>query len=147
MWLRNKQNTLQFYMPDCTQPAALPFIQSGVKAGFPSPAMDFMEYSIDLNKYLIKNPHTTFYIKADGHSMRDAGIDDGDIMIADRSLSPANGKIAICLVDGEFTVKRLKMANDCLYLMPENTDYIPIKVDSSNQFSVWAIVTFVVKGI
>lgn len=134
-------------MPDCSRPATLPFIQSGVKAGFPSPALDFMEYSIDLNKYLIKNPHTTFYIKADGHSMRDAGIDDGDMMIADRSLSPASGKIAICLIDGEFTVKRLKMEAGCIYLMPENTEFAPIRVNSHNQFTIWAIVTCVIKSL
>ncbi|MBY8963679.1 translesion error-prone DNA polymerase V autoproteolytic subunit [Flavobacterium sp. D11R37] len=138
---------LTFFKPETENTLRLPFVPVGVKAGFPSPALDFMEYTIDLNKYVAKHPHTTFYIKADGHSMRDAGIDDGDILVTDRSLEPANGKIAICLIDGEFTVKRLKLEKGELYLMPENPAYPPLPVTENSQFSVWGIVTFVIKSL
>ena len=105
-----------------------------------------MEYKIDLNKVVAqKNPLTTFYIRVAGNSMTNAGIDNGDILVIDRSLEPADGKIAICLIDGEFTVKRLKFDVDCLYLMPENQNYSPIKVTDENQFVIWAIVTYVIK--
>ena len=79
--------------------------------------------------------------------MTNAGIDDGDILVIDRSLEPANGKIAVCLIDGEFTVKRLKVDTDSLYLMPENPDYPSIKVTEDNQFVIWAIVTYVIKKV
>ncbi len=79
--------------------------------------------------------------------MTNAGIDDGDILVIDRSLEPTDGKIAVCLIDGDFTVKRLKMETDCLYLMPENPAYHPIKVTEDNQFVIWAIVTYVIKKI
>jgi DNA polymerase V len=84
------------------------FINEGVSAGFPSPAADFMEMSIDLNKQLSENL-ATFYIKVKGNSMIDAGIDDKDVLVVDRSLEPQNNKIAICFIDGEFTVKRMKV--------------------------------------
>lgn len=138
---------LEFYNPNFESTAGIPFIDIGVKAGFPSPALDFMEYKIDLNSYVAKNPHTTFYVRVSGSSMTGAGIDDGDILVADRSLEPAKDKIAICLIDGEFTVKRLKPDEGCLYLLPENPSYPPIKVTEENQFSIWAIVTHVIKSI
>lgn len=139
---------LTFYSPDLESGMELPFIGHEVTAGFPSPALDFMEYKIDLNKFLSqKNPLTTFYIRVAGNSMTNAGIDNGDILVIDRSLEPGDGKIAICLIDGEFTVKRLKLETDCLYLMPENENYSPIKVTEENQFVIWAIVTYVIKKI
>lgn len=79
--------------------------------------------------------------------MTGAGIDDGDLLVIDRSLEPADGRIAICLIDGEFTVKRLKLDVDCLYLMPENPAYQPIKVTEENQLIIWAIVTYVIKRV
>lgn len=122
-------------------------IPDGVSAGFPSPAQDFMENNIDLNKELSENLLATFYIKVAGNSMVDAGIDDKDILVVDRSLEPADKKIAICFVDGEFTVKRLKLEKDCLYLMPENSNYEPIKVSEENNFIIWGIVTYVIKKL
>lgn len=122
-------------------------VNSTVSAGFASPAQDFMEDRIDLDKELVKNSISTFYIRVAGNSMVGAGINDGDILVVDRSLEPANGKIAICLIDGEFTVKRLKLETDCLYLMPENPAYPPIKVTEDNQFTVWGIVTYIIKSV
>ncbi|MXN93048.1 translesion error-prone DNA polymerase V autoproteolytic subunit [Flavobacterium sp. Sd200] len=143
---KNKTN-LTFYTPNHEAGTALPLVNHSVSAGFPSPALDFMEYKIDLNQHLTRNALSTFYIKVAGSSMTDAGIDDGDLLVVDRSLEPADRRIAICLIDGEFTVKRLKLETDCLYLIPENPAYHPIKVTEENQFIIWAIVTYVVKKI
>ncbi len=125
----------------------IPYIDIGVSAGFASPAQDFMEVRVDLNEELSQNKTTTFYIRVSGNSMINAGIDDGDLLVVDRSLEPADGKVAICLIDGEFTVKRLKRDTGCLYLMPENPAFAPIKVSEENQFTVWGIVTYVIKPL
>jgi DNA polymerase V len=143
----NDKQALTFHAADSTANIGLPYAEGGVSAGFPSPADDFLEQRIDLNKELAKNPLTTFFIKVAGNSMVDAGLDNGDVLVADRSLEPADGKIAICQIDGEFTVKRLKLNEDGLYLMPENKSYEPIKITEANQFVVWAIVTYVIKKV
>lgn len=140
-----KENKLQFYKPDYESDLKIPFIPDGVSAGFPSPAADFMENNIDLNKELSENPLATFYIKVKGNSMMDAGIHDKDVLVVDRSLEPQNNKIAVCFIDGEFTVKRIILEKDCLYLMPENSNYTPIKVTEENQLIIWGIVTYVIK--
>lgn len=141
------KNKLTFFSPDFESDSKIPYVTQGVSAGFPSPALDFLETAIDLNKELIENPKTTFYIKVDGHSMIDAGINDKDILVVDRTLAPEDKKIAICFIDGEFTVKRLKFEKDCLYLMPENKNYEPIKISEENNFVIWGIVTYVIKRI
>ncbi|WP_269686312.1 LexA family protein [Flavobacterium lacustre] len=138
---------LTFYRPDFESDMQIPFIKEGVSAGFPSPAADFMESNIDLNKVLSDNPLATFYIKVKGNSMIDAGINDKDVLVVDRSLEPKNNKIAICFIDGEFTVKRIQLEKDCLYLMPENSNYSPIKVTEENQLIIWGIVTYVIKKV
>jgi len=143
----NKAQKLTFYKPDLESALQIPFIKEGVSAGFPSPAADFMETNIDLNKELSTNPLATFYIKVKGNSMIDAGINDKDVLVVDRSLEPQNNKIAICFIDGEFTVKRIQKEKDCLYLMPENTNYAPIKVTEENELIVWGIVTYVIKKV
>ena len=106
-----------------------------------------METGIDLNKELSENPLATFYIKVKGNSMIDAGINDKDVLVVDRSLEPQNNKIAICFIDGEFTVKRIQVEKDCLYLMPENPNYPAIKVTEENQLIIWGIVTYVIKKV
>ena len=142
-----KSNTLTFFVPDFTSELKIPYIKEGVSAGFPSPAADFSENNIDLNKELSENPLATFYIKVKGNSMIDAGINDKDVLVVDRSLEPRDNKIAICFVDGEFTVKRIKIEKDCLYLLPENPNYEPIKVTEENQLIIWGIVTYVIKAM
>jgi DNA polymerase V len=132
-------------MPDFESDLKIPFIPDGVSAGFPSPAADFMETNIDLNEALSENPLATFYIRVNGNSMIDAGINDKDVLVVDRSLEPQNNKIAICFIDGEFTVKRIQLETDCLYLMPENSNYQPIKVTEENELIIWGIVTYVIK--
>jgi DNA polymerase V len=143
----NKNPKLTFFLPDYESELKIPFIIDGVSAGFPSPAADFMETNIDLNKELSENQLATFYIKVKGNSMIDAGINDKDVLVVDRSLEPQNNKIAICFIDGEFTVKRILVEKECLYLMPENASYSPIKITEENQLIIWGIVTYVIKKL
>ena len=138
--------TLEFYIPDYSTSLELPFIDVGISAGFPSPADDFIELSIDLNKQLIKNKDTTFFAKVKGHSMKNTGIFDGDLLIIDKSLEPQNNKIAICQIDGEFTVKGIKIEKGVVWLIAENEEYEPIKVTPENDFIIWGIVTASIKN-
>ena len=140
------KKNLTFFVPDLDNSQKLPFV-GGIKAGFPSPAADFEGDEISLDKVLVKNQISTFYAKANGNSMTGAGIDNGDIMVIDRSLEPTENKIAVCCIDGEFTVKRIKIKKDGLYLIPENKDFEPIKISEDNQFIVWGIVTYVIKAV
>ncbi len=136
---------ITLYTPVCRTKFKLPMAQQGISAGFPSPADDFLDLSIDLNKELIKHPYATFYGRVSGYSMIGAGLDDGDLLVIDKSLEPRDGKIAVCFVDGEFTVKRIKIEADAIYLMPENNKYKPLKVTAENDFVIWGIVTSVIK--
>ena len=119
----------------------------GVSAGFPSPADDFKETRISLDKVAVKNESATFYARVAGQSMIGAGLDDGDLLVIDRSLEPQDGKIAVCLIDGDFTVKRLKVEKDCIWLMAENKRYKPILVTEENELMIWGIVTHVLKAL
>ncbi|MFT6959772.1 MAG: DNA polymerase V, partial [Polaribacter sp.] len=101
--------TLTFFTPKTTSNKGAIFIDTGISAGFPSPADDFNHTRISLDDELIKNKDSTFYAKVKGQSMIDAGLDDNDLLVIDRSLEPANNKIAVCFLDGEFTVKRLRV--------------------------------------
>lgn len=141
------KNKLTFFKPDVENSRTLPYFEGGIKAGFPSPATDFEGSQISLDKVLVKNFEATFYAKADGTSMIGAGIDDGDIMVIDRSIEPTDGKIAVCLIDGEFTVKRIKVEKDAVYLMPENKAFQPIKVTEDCKLIIWGIVTYVIKSV
>lgn len=136
---------IDFYAVLAETELPLPYVQSGISAGFPSPADDFLDASIDLNKELIKNPTSTFYGRVRGNSMQDMGIHDGDLLIIDKSLEPKNGKIAICYIDGEFTLKQIKIEQDCIWLVPANKAYQPIKVTQENDFLVWGMVVNVIK--
>lgn len=141
------KNNLTFFIPDFENLNELPFISSGIKAGFPSPAADFDEAKISLDNVLVKNREATFYAKASGTSMIGAGIDDGDILVIDRSIEPQNNKVAVCFIDGEFTIKRIQIEKDCVFLMPENKNFQPIKVTDENELIIWGIVTYVIKNI
>lgn len=137
---------LDIYSAQTDTELNLPLFE-GVRAGFPSPAADFIDVSIDLNKHLIKHPSATFYARAKGDSMKDAGIFDGDLLIVDKSIDPADGKIAICYVNGEFTVKRIKKDKDEVWLIPANTAYQPIKMEEGSSLIIWGIVTHVIKSL
>ena len=122
-------------------------INQGISAGFPSPADDFKETRISLDRELVKNKEATFYARVSGDSMVGAGLDDGDLLVIDRSLNPENGKIAICLIDGEFTVKRIKKEKNKLYLIPENKKYKPIELKEENELIIWGVVEYVIKKV
>lgn len=143
----DKNNKLAFFRPNFDSEIFVPLISQGINAGFPSPAADFEEEKISLDAFLIKNKEATFYAKASGNSMINAGINDGDILVIDRSLPVTNNKIAICFVDGEFTVKRIAIQEDKILLLPENPNYKPIEVSKENEFVVWGIVTYVIKKL
>lgn len=138
--------TIDLYSALTDAKLALPYTEGGISAGFPSPALDFMEQRIDLNVHLIKHPSSTFYGRVKGQSLKDAGIDDGDLLIIDKSLEPVHGKIAVCFIDGEFTAKRIHFQGDELWLKPENPAYPSIKVIEEHHLIVWGVVTHVIKS-
>jgi len=146
--LSNKQKgfSLDIFPVSTETVLELPLVSENISAGFPSPALDFQGNTIDLNKILIKNSVSTFFGKVKGFSMEDVGISDGDLLIIDKGLAPKDGKIAICYVDGEFTVKTIKKDAAAIWLMPANSAYEPIKVTEENDFLIWGIVTHVIKS-
>ena len=138
---------LIFFHPNQDSQKHLYLAQEGVSAGFPSPADDFKELRISIDQEVVRNEEATFYARVSGESMQGAGLDDGDLLVIDRSLEPQDSKIAVCFIDGEFTVKRLKVEENCVYLMPENPKYQPIKVTEDNELIIWGVVTYVVKKV
>lgn len=142
-----KSEKLVFFRPNREYHKKMHWVQEGISAGFPSPADDFKELRISIDQEVVSNEEATFYARVSGESMQGAGLDDGDLLVIDRSLEPIDNKIAVCFIDGEFTVKRLKVEADCIYLMPENSKYKPIRVTEENQLIIWGVVTFVVKKV
>ena len=142
-----KKNNLTFLKPKKEKFLGQWLVEQGISAGFPSPADDFKEVRISLDKELVKNQESTFYARVSGDSMIGAGLDDGDLLVIDRSLNPENGKIAVCLIDGEFTVKRIKKERKKLYLIPENNNYKPIELKEENELIIWGIVKYVIKKV
>jgi len=138
---------IDIFSADTESALALPYVEEGISAGFPSPALDFVDLSIDLNRHLIKHPSATFYGRVKGDSLINAGISNGDLLIIDRSIEPANGKIAVCYIDGEFTAKRIQISRNEVWLIPENEAYQPIRVTEDNDFMIWGIVTHVIKDV
>ncbi len=143
----HQSEVFEFFSASTGMVLDLPLAGTEIHAGFPSPAEDFVDTSIDLNRELVKNPSATFYARVKGNSMIDAGIHDGDLIIIDKSLEPADGKIAVCFIDGEFTVKRIKIDRDCCWLLPANDDFNPIRVTEENEFLVWGIVIHVIRSL
>lgn len=136
---------LQLHKIDISTSLPLKYADEGIRASFPSPAQDYLEQAIDLNKELIKHPASTFYGRVIGDSMRDEGIEEGDILIIDKSLELLDDDLAVCFIDGEFTVKRVRLETDAAWLIPSNPDYPLIKVTKENEFIVWGIVTYTIK--
>ena len=130
-----------------------PMAESGIHAGFPSPAQDYMNPCIDLNKELVRHPAATFYGRVVGDSMLDAGVEEGDILVIDRSLEASEGKMAVCFLDGEFTLKYISLKNpstgekDGVWLVPANQKYPPLKVRELSDFTIWGIVTYIIKKV
>ena len=142
-----KSKNLVFFTPKKSNSKGVILIETGISAGFPSPADDFRETRISLDEELIKNKEATFFAKVRGQSMIDAGLDDNDLLVIDRSLEPSNNKIAVCFLDGEFTVKRLRVEGKEVWLQPENPNYPIIKITEDNDFVIWGIVTNVIKKV
>lgn len=136
---------LTIYKVDVDSYLPLPYADEGIRAGFPSPAQDYMELAIDLNKELIKHPASTFYGRVVGDSMKEEGIEEGDILVIDKSLEIMDGDLAVCFLDGEFTVKRVRLETEVIWLVPSNVKYPLIKVTKENDFIVWGIVTYTIK--
>ena len=145
--MKQPNNALIFFKPNEDNIKDMPLAHTGVSAGFPSPADDFKELRISIDQEVVKNEEATFYARVDGQSMQGAGLDDGDLLVIDRSKEPEDNAIAVCFIDGDFTVKRLKVEAECIFLMPENPNYKPIKVTEDNQLIIWGVVTYVVKKV
>lgn len=124
--------------------AIRPFFTCGVSAGFPSPADEHIDRKLDLNELLIQHPVATFFVRVAGDSMKDAGINHGDILVVDRSLEAASGKIVIAIVNGELTVKRFVQNRASCQLVAANSDYPPVEITEDTDFSVWGVVTSVI---
>jgi len=124
-------------------------VQTGIKAGFPSPAGDFVFDTIDLNRELIKDPDPTFLVRVSGNSMQDMRIYDGDLILVDRSLEPMDGRVAVCYLEGEFTLKRLKIEKEAgvvqrVLLCPANEQFPVIEIQPENDFVIWGILTYAI---
>ena len=121
-----------------------PLYSGTVQAGFPSPADDHLDKALDLNEHLISNPTSTFFVKAKGDSMKDAGIQSGDLMIVDRSIPPKDKQIVVAMLNGEFTVKRLRRKNGQVFLVAENQAFPSIEITEDQELTIWGVVTFVI---
>ncbi|MFI3267671.1 MAG: translesion error-prone DNA polymerase V autoproteolytic subunit [Rikenellaceae bacterium] len=140
-----KSDNLHIYNVDDTTSVELPFSNSGISAGFPSVADDYIDLSLDLNKELIKNPSSTFFARVSGVSMIDEGIDDGDLLVIDKSIEAYDGCLAVAYVDGEFTLKRFRDMGDYGLLVPANSDYKQIKITEDSDFKIWGVVNYIIK--
>lgn len=126
---------------------SLPVFTSRIHAGFPSPAEDYIEKSLDLNEFLVQHPAATFFVRVTGDSMTGAGINSGDILIVDRALAAINGSVIVAILNGEFTVKRLQSSGARVRLFPENPAYEPIEVAAGSDFEVWGVVVHVIHTV
>lgn len=137
---------LEFLYVDPLKKVVLPFVSQGISCGFPSPA-EGMEEEFDLLMHIIKDKNTTFFARVRGDSMSGIGMNDGDIVVVDKSLEPENNKVAVCFVDGEFTIKRIVLKDSKFFLVAENEKYQPIEITEDNNFVIWGIVTNIIKKI
>lgn len=140
-------DNINIFTPDDNSGIELPLSGERVAAGFPSPAEDYASLSLDLNRELIKNPASTFYARVSGLSMIDEGINDGDLLVIDKSIEPYDGCLAVCYVDGEFTLKRFEKHKDHALLVPANKQFPPLKVTAENDFCIWGVVTYIIKKV
>ncbi|MFO0389962.1 MAG: LexA family protein [Alphaproteobacteria bacterium] len=139
-----KNAVLTIIQPYFSTSVERPLFLSKVPAGFPSPADDYLEGKLDLNEHLIKQKAATFFVRVTGDSMLGAGIHDGDLLIVDRSLEAQDKSVVVAVVNGEFTVKRIKKENGRVWLMPENKNYQPMEMLEGSELEVWGVVTNVI---
>jgi DNA polymerase V len=125
----------------------IPLFTAGVSAGFPSPADDFIDKTLDLNEFLISHPSATFFVRAEGTSMIEAGIHPGDILIVDKALEASPGSIVIAVIEGEFTVKRFQRTEGRCFLLAENPSFKPIEITEGMRVEVWGVVTYVIHKV
>ncbi len=142
---KNQTTHIDIFSADISKPLALPYADNGIQAGFPSPAQDYLNESIDLNRELVKHPAATFYGRVVGDSMIEEGIEAGDILVIDRSIEPADGDLSVCCLDGDFTLKRIKLERDRVWLIPSNESFDPILVTPDDRFEIWGVVTYTIK--
>jgi len=135
------------YAPDLSTRYKLPVFLGRLPAGFPSPADDYIEGKLDLNRHLIKHPAATFFVRVTGDSMLEAGIHSGDILIVDRSLEAIDGNVIVAALDGELTVKRLYKRDGTVRLLPANKNYQPIEIQVHQSFEIWGVVTNVIHAL
>jgi DNA polymerase V len=133
--------------PDRSTKWARPLFLASVSAGFPSPAEDYIEGRLDLNRHLIKHPAATFFVRVAGDSMIGAGIHPGDILVVDRALEPQDSNVVIAVIDGELTVKRISQRHGKLFLVPDNQAYEPLEIIETMEFEVWGVVTSVIHSL
>jgi len=135
------------YAPDLSTRYKLPIFLGRLPAGFPSPADDYIEGKLDLNRHLIKHPAATFFVRVSGDSMIEAGIHTGDLLVVDRSLEAVDGNVIVAALDGELTVKRLYKQGKALRLLPANKNYHPIEIKTQQTFEIWGVVTNVIHAL
>lgn len=135
------------YLKTNREAARIPLYASSVKAGFPSPADDFIEQYLDLNDHLIKHPAATFFVRASGESMINAGIYSGDMLVVDRSIEAVHGHVVIAAVNGELTVKRLSRQQGKTRLLAENPEFAAIELTSDQDVVIWGVVTHVIHAV
>lgn len=140
-------NIQTVYAAKKTSTVKIPLFNESVKAGFPSPADDFIDKHIDLNELLIRHPAATFFVRVKGDSMINAGIFSGDVLVVDKALEAKNNCIVIAVINGELTVKRLRRTGDKLQLIPENNNYPIIEIDSEMSFQIWGVVKSVIREL
>ena len=137
----------EVFKSDVSAKRELPLFLSKIRAGFPSPADDYLDKKLDLNEYLIKHPASTFFVKVKGDSMIKAGIHSGDILVVDRSVEAKDKNIVIAVLNGEFTVKRVCIKDKKLFLLSENEVYKPIEVREDEHFEIWGVVLHVIHTV
>lgn len=143
------EKELEVFKGGFSTPLPLPYADMGIQAGFPSPAQDYVDKSLDFNRELIAHPSATFYAKVVGNSMVGAGIAEGDIVVIDRAVDPEQDDIVVVFLDGEFTMKHIdfsELKRNRIWLRPDNPEFPPIKVNATSDFRVWGVVVKVIKN-
>lgn len=144
-----KDKELEIFSGDFGTSLSMPYADTGIRAGFPSPAQDYMDRTLDFNRELIEHPSATFYARVCGQSMIEAGIDEGDIIVIDRSLDPQHNDIVVAYINGEFSMKYLDLDErnqGRIWLRPGNPEFPALEITPDDNFIVWGVVTKVIKS-